>query len=372
MKNLITSRAAGGLLAFALIASACGGGTDTDDEQAAIDALQAQVDELTEAAEERDAVEETTTTTEAPPASTEAPPATEAAEVETTTTTAEPEPAPDAEPADTAEASGTPAGTVLNSSMGVADAAALADEIVGPTTDLSAEMLRVDSYWPAIPTLPETEILFFSAQLSFDIFEEEWQRRTSVGFSTTSSPQDAILAYQTSLATFFPDERVTSSTSQRDDRIIQLAQVGPFQLQTEEFEDRTIVLLTDNGIEGLGGLVPGPEAIEAVQGIIAEAPVSDAATPSEVIVSFNRIGRPIIETDFTFDNTTLAEGLAIRDAETGALGWSTDVNSVNEALSSHETDELDTQRISISMSESDESEFRPQQLRYDLEYWFNI
>ena len=74
-----TSRAVAGLLAFALFASACGGGTNTED-QAAIDALQAQVDELTEAASNPEPVEEVTPTTDAPPV-------TEAAVTETTTTT---------------------------------------------------------------------------------------------------------------------------------------------------------------------------------------------------------------------------------------------------------------------------------------------
>ena len=52
------------LLALAVLAGACGG-TDTSENQAAIDELQERVDELTEAAEEAEAAEETTTTTTA-------------------------------------------------------------------------------------------------------------------------------------------------------------------------------------------------------------------------------------------------------------------------------------------------------------------
>lgn len=354
-------RTAAVLLTVAVIASACGG-SDGTDEQAVIEELQAQVDELTETVEQSTQEQPTPTTTEAAPVTTAAPPVTETAEAETTTTAA-----PDVEPAPIEESSPQVAsGTALNASLGVVEAAALVTELSGPTTDLSAQMLRVDPHWPPLETLPDTEIEVVFSGVRLDVFEDEWSRRTAVWFTTSASATDSVLAYQTTLASFFPDQDTASSNSEQNGRQISFSTVGPFQIQAEEVDGRTEVQVTNTGAAIWGAVTPSDEEIAAYDGILAEIPVPDNALVLDIEVNF-RSGRAAVETSHFIENVSLDEVLTIRDDELTAAGWTLD----SDEFGTHESPNLDTRSLFTSLSEIEASDVRTQGFTYSVSYDFN-
>ena len=281
------------VVAIALIASACGGGSEVEAEQAALlEELEAQVEELTaeaEAAEQAAAEpipEPSTTTTEA------------VVEEEAAVEPAEPEPAEEAavEPDEESVAADEPAaeladdappapvsGDVINSSMGPDQAAALMRSIVGPSGNLSGDMQRVDLDFPIISTLPDTEILTLSLGNDFDEFGDNgWRKTTRVDFVTSAAPEDALLVYQSEFAALFPDGRVSTSTQTQDDVVLNIA--------TIDISNMIVTREVGNGVT-------------LVQVTIGQQPASEAVIES--LSGLNRFGLALGEPGATHTDTRL-------------------------------------------------------------------
>ena len=280
----INTRFGAGLIAIALIASACGGGSEVaSDQEALLEELEAQVEELQAEAEERDAAAVTT----APPATVPDDPVEEVAEpepaepaeepVEAETAPAEEVAEPEAEePADAAVT--TVSGDAINPSMGFDAVAALMDTILGPTTDLPAQTRRIDSDFPNLSTLPDTEITQFMFNIRWDFRDEEWDKNTTVEFFTTASPEDAVLAYQTEFAVLFPEDRVSSSVQQQDELVFHVASVGTNRVVAREFEGLTFVSID------YWQHVASPEVAAAYGGLEAETLGYGEGTFNEVAI----------------------------------------------------------------------------------------
>ena len=242
-----SSRLGAVLLAVAVIASACGGSSEVESDQAALlEELEAQVEELTaeaEAAEQAAAepIPEPSTTTTEPVVEQEAP-VEEVLEPEPVEE--EPEEEVAAEPATEAADDTPPAavsGEVINSSMGPDEVAALIVSMIGPTDNLSGQVSRLDLDFPTISTLPDTEIVQVRLFNTVDPNRGDWEKNTSVEFITSADPADATLAYQTEFAALFPGEDVRTETQQSGDTVFNTARIGGIRITSQAIEQGTFV-----------------------------------------------------------------------------------------------------------------------------------
>ena len=345
------------VLTISVVASACGGSdtTELDAAQERIDELAAQVEELSEQQEEVEAP--TTTTTEAPKETT-----TTAAVVEEEVVVDEPEeaapveaePEPEADPPAEALEPASVGGlavanaSLISSDMGADDVAAFLDDLVGPTEDISGTMARIDWRWPALSTVPDTEVISVKVDVRWNAFEDEWTQRSSIDFLTSADPQDVVVAYQAELASFLEGSRVSSSTSESDGVVVYLSRVDDFDLQAQTIDGgRTFVSITKSGV-GDDGLVPDG-MLEALSGIDA-----DVLSPPDSIISeyslWHFLGNPSVDIDHRFDTSTLDEVLAIRDEQVAAEGWTLD-RELNETLIDYIRPGSSSRDVQISVAE---------------------
>ena len=287
-------------LAVALVATACGGNSTVEADQAAqLAELEAQLEEL----ENRAAAPAETTTTAVP--------------AETSTTTVTPE--------TTAPVADTPAtvisGERLNASMGPDQAAALLDSIIGPSDDVHAQARLFDFAWPELSTLPGTFVTGLNTQVGPANLTSGMDQRTVVSFTTTASVSDTALVYQTELAALFPDASVSSSASTNDDgRIRESARVGEYDVFASELESgETFVEIT--GQHSRSDNIP-QEQIAAFDGLLPSSFVHNnpAATFAQVSL-VHSFGSPRIEVDYDFVGIAEDDFVADVDTTLAAGGW---------------------------------------------------
>ena len=182
-------------------------------------------------------------------------------------------------------------GDVMNSGSGPNEVADLLDSLIGPTDDLSGELARIAVSWPPLSTLPDTEIDSVQSRITGQFLS--WRQYTTVDFSTSSTPADAVLAIQTELAALLPGAPVSSSTEQLSGRLIFSASVGDFDVRASE-RDLTgtrvsITLNSDAGfdpdvippsVERLAGFSPLAAEGEFIEVNFVISPV----TPPEITV----------------------------------------------------------------------------------------
>ena len=312
----MNTRMGGLILAVALVASACGGASEIETEQAAqLEELEAALAELTEENEaaEQEAADATTTappTTEATTTTTEAPVVEEPVDAEPE----QPTEAPAQDEAPAATASG-PVGDRLDANMGPDEARDLLNSMIGPTDNMSGQAQRIDFIWPELSTLPGTEIV--SVKVDIDRTRDGgFAQRTEMSFFTTVSPEDAVLVYQTELAALFPEESVSTSTQQNDDRVFQIARVGFFDVVAQEFEGRTFVEITAPSTNR----EVNADTIAAIQGLGASSVAGDDAELTGITM-WHFLGTPTISIDHEYEGVSEDEFLTQEAAKAAAAGW---------------------------------------------------
>ena len=313
------------VLTFALVASACGGDSSVEADQAEqLAELQAQIEELESQA---DAPAETTTTTAAP------------AETET----------------DTDSAPVTASGDRFNASIDPNAAAAFLGSLVGPTDDLSGLIQTFDFAFPAVTTLPDTEIVSVRTDVEQFSAGDPYTQRTQVQMLTSAAPEDAVLAYQTELAALFPDERVSTSNRDDDGDITFFASVGfTYDIAaTEVSSGDTIVRLTANST----GRVVSEEQLAAFDGLAAASPLNAEpdATLGEIVLDISS-NIPSVEVQHRFENLDEDQFAARVPGLTENSGWTLDRQT--DSLSYYVAPSLEDEvLITWNATESDDGVF---------------
>lgn len=194
------------LAAFTLVAAGCGG-TEQDttttsndaalaEAEARIQALEEQLAQDSDGAQGEDATTTpTTVTTETPPDGAENDDADEPESLVDRTTTST---TPDLE-----RVFALPSGPTLQQATSPLDVRAIMQTLLGPTDDFASSVARLAPY-PAVPTLPDTEVTRVTVDIDNDFRDDfvpnGYEQSSRVEGTSSAQVDDAELALNTALA----------------------------------------------------------------------------------------------------------------------------------------------------------------------------
>lgn len=215
-ENRLNHKAAAIVIASALLAGACGGGTDVES-----DALIANTAELESQVASLDNESAPTTIAAAPTTATAIVPETTVRDDPETTTTAAP-----VDSGQTAIELGavdeyvTPNGPVLEAGMGFDEINAMLWPLLdSPTNDVARTAARFARFPAAVSTMPDAVIVGFEVQQSIEYNGLEPERllaNTKVEYTTSALAEDVALGYQTQLVAAGWELKGAATTSSND------------------------------------------------------------------------------------------------------------------------------------------------------------